>query len=292
RRRPPPRRPRRPRSRRRTPSRSPTPGRSTASAAWWRCATRAARWSSSGPAPTRTTRSTCGATARTRLSCTSTRGTTCRRSWPTTTAPSPPPTSRSTRGRARAASTRDTLSSVDDAAAQIDELRELIRYHNDRYYGLDEPEISDAEYDELVRRLQALEREHPELVTDDSPTQHPGGAPGGSGVSPGGITFSPVAHLVPMLSLDNAFDVDDLAAWAKRLDRLVPEPVAFVGEPKLDGLAISLVYERGRLVRAATRGDGVTGEDVTANVLTIGSVPRRLQLASPPDVVEVRGEVF
>jgi len=169
-----------------------------------------------------------------------------------------------------------------DVNAQVEELRNLIRYHNSRYYELDEPEISDAEYDELVRRLLALEREHPELVTEDSPTQRPGGA----------VTFSPVAHLVPMLSLDNAFDVDDLAAWAKRLDRLVPEPVAFVGEPKLDGLAISLVYEQGRLVRAATRGDGVTGEDVTANVLTIRSVPRRLELTRPPGVVEVRGEVF
>jgi DNA ligase (NAD+) len=165
---------------------------------------------------------------------------------------------------------------------EIEELRQLIWYHNRRYYELDEPEISDAEYDELVRRLVALEAEHPELITEDSPTQRPGGA----------VTFSPVAHLVPMLSLDNAFDLDDLAAWGKRLERLVPEPVAFVGEPKLDGLAISLVYERGHLVRAATRGDGVTGEDVTANVRTIGSVPRRLKLASPPDVVEVRGEVF
>jgi DNA ligase (NAD+) len=170
----------------------------------------------------------------------------------------------------------------DDAAAEAEQLRDLIRYHNARYYELDEPEISDAEYDELVRRLVAVEREHPELVTADSPTQRPGG----------GATFSPVAHLVPMLSLDNAFDVTDLEAWGKRLERLVPEPVAFVGEPKLDGLAISLVYERGRLVRAATRGDGVTGEDVTANVLTINSVPRRLRLAAPPDVVEVRGEVF
>jgi DNA ligase (NAD+) len=169
-----------------------------------------------------------------------------------------------------------------DVSARIDELRELIRYHNRRYYELDEPEISDAEYDGLVRRLLELEAEHPELVTEDSPTQRPGGA----------VTFSPVAHLVPMLSLDNAFDLDDLAAWGKRLERLVPEPVAFVGEPKLDGLAISLVYEQGRLVRAATRGDGVTGEDVTANVLTIRSVPRRLKLASPPAVVEIRGEVF
>ena len=165
---------------------------------------------------------------------------------------------------------------------EIEELRRLIRYHNRRYYELDEPEVSDAEYDELVRRLVALEAEHPELITEDSPTQRPGGA----------VTFSPVAHLVPMLSLDNAFDLDDLHAWGKRLERLVPEAVAFVGEPKLDGLAISLVYERGHLVRAATRGDGVSGEDVTANVRTIGSVPRRLRLASPPDVVEIRGEVF
>jgi DNA ligase (NAD+) len=169
-----------------------------------------------------------------------------------------------------------------DVSSEIDELRELIRHHNRRYYELDEPEISDAEYDGLVGRLLELEAEHPELLTEDSPTQRPGG----------GVTFSPVAHLVPMLSLDNAFDLADLEAWGKRLERLVPEPVAFVGEPKLDGLAISLVYERGRLVRAATRGDGVTGEDVTANVLTVKSVPRRLKLVSPPDVVEVRGEVF
>jgi DNA ligase (NAD+) len=171
---------------------------------------------------------------------------------------------------------------VEDTAALIDELREQIRFHNARYYELDEPEISDAEYDELVRRLLALEADHPELITEDSPTQRPGGA----------VTFSPVAHLVPMLSLENAFHLGDLEAWGKRLERLVPDPVSFVGEPKLDGLAISLVYERGRLVRAATRGDGVTGEDVTANVLTIGSAPRRLKLPSPPDVVEVRGEVF
>src|SRR2546423_3955310 len=164
----------------------------------------------------------------------------------------------------------------------MEELRDQIRYHNARYYEFDEPEIADAEYHGLVRRLLALEAEHPELITEDSPTQRPGGA----------VTFSPVAHVVPMLSLDNAFDLEDLLAWGRRLERLVPEPVAFVGEPKLDGLAISLVYERGHLVRAATRGDGVTGEDVTANVLTIRSVPRRLRLTSPPAVVEARGEGF
>src|SRR6476660_112603 len=100
---------------------------------------------------------------------------------------------------------------MEDAAARIDELRDLIRYHNARYYELDEPEVSAAEYDELVRRLLALEAEHPELITPDSPTQRPGWA----------ATFSPVAHLVPMLSLDNAFDLADLEAWGKRLERLV-----------------------------------------------------------------------
>jgi DNA ligase (NAD+) len=171
-----------------------------------------------------------------------------------------------------------------EAAERAVELRRLIDYHNTRYYELDEPEVSDAEYDELVAELRRIESDYPELITPDSPTQRPGGA-----VS---ATFSPVTHLVPMLSLDNAFDLSDLLAWGKRLERLVPEPVAFVGEPKLDGLAVSLTYEDGRLVRAATRGDGVTGEDVTANVRTIGSVPRRLKVHDPPSVMEVRGEVF
>ncbi len=175
-----------------------------------------------------------------------------------------------------------------DPAARVRELTDLIRDHNERYYEADEPEISDAEYDELVRELAGLEAEHPELADPDSPTRRPGGA--------ASATFSPVVHRVPMLSLDNAFDLSDLLAWGKRLERLVPEPVAFVGEPKLDGLAISLTYEGGRLVRAATRGDGVTGEDVTANVLTIPSVARRLKIGlnrlASPSVVEVRGEVF
>lgn len=177
----------------------------------------------------------------------------------------------------------------DDPAARADELRALIAHHNQRYYELDDPEVSDAEYDDLVRELARIEADHPELVTDDSPTRRPGGAAPSSD-SP--VTFSPVTHLVPMLSLDNAFDLSDLLAWGKRLERLVPEPVAFVGEAKLDGLAVSITYEDGRLIRAATRGDGVTGEDVTANVLTIDSVPRRLALADPPSVLEVRGEVF
>ncbi len=172
----------------------------------------------------------------------------------------------------------------DDVAARAAELRERIGYHNARYYEHDDPEISDAEYDALVRELVGIEADHPELVTPDSPTRRPGGA--------ASVTFSPVTHVVPMLSLDNAFDLTDLLAWGKRLERLVPESVAFVGEPKLDGLAVSLTYEDGRLVRAATRGDGVTGEDVTANVLTIAAVPRRLRLSDPPAILEVRGEVF
>src|SRR5688500_15253983 len=130
-----------------------------------------------------------------------------------------------------------------DDAALIGALREQIRYHNDRDYEPDGSEASDAEYDELVRRLLALEADHPELVTEDSPTQRPGGA----------VTFSPVAHLVPMLSLDNAFQLGDLEAWGKRLERLVPDQVAFVGEPMLDGLAISIVYELGRLMYDAPR---------------------------------------
>jgi DNA ligase (NAD+) len=176
-----------------------------------------------------------------------------------------------------------------DPAARAEELRELIDHHNRRYYELDDPEVSDAEYDDLVGELARIETDHPELVTPDSPTRRPGGA----APSPDGpVTFSPVTHLVPMLSLDNAFDLSGLLAWGKRLERLVPEPVAFVGEPKLDGLAVSLTYEDGRLIRAATRGDGVTGEDVTANVRTIDAVPRRLRLAEVPSVLEVRGEVF
>ncbi|MGH9002686.1 MAG: NAD-dependent DNA ligase LigA, partial [Acidimicrobiia bacterium] len=181
------------------------------------------------------------------------------------------------------------MDAYDDPGARAGELRRLIDHHNQRYYELDDPEVSDAEYDELVRELARIEADHPELATPDSPTRRPGGA-APSPDSP--VTFSPVTHRVPMLSLDNAFDLSDLLAWGKRLERLVPEPVAFVGEPKLDGLAVSLTYEDGRLIRAATRGDGVTGEDVTANILTIESVPRRLALTGPPRVMEVRGEVF
>ena len=169
-------------------------------------------------------------------------------------------------------------------ATRVEELRALIEYHNERYFVEDAPEISDAEYDALMRELKELESAHPELVTTESPTQRPGGA--------ASATFAPVQHVTPMLSLDNAFSRDDLFSWHDRIVKLVPGPIVFVGEPKLDGLAISLLYEDGRLTRAATRGDGVTGEDVTANIATIGSIPKRLVNGALPNRLEVRGEVF
>jgi DNA ligase (NAD+) len=172
----------------------------------------------------------------------------------------------------------------DVAAARAPELRGLIQHHTDLYYLADEPEISDAEFDELVQQLRAIEERWPDLLTADSPTQHPGGSVGS--------TFAPVTHVMPMLSLDNAFSLEDLVAWGVRVERIVSDPMRFVTEPKMDGLAISLLYENGRLVRGATRGDGVTGEDVTANVRTIASLPKRLDGANPPAVLEVRGEVF
>jgi DNA ligase (NAD+) len=171
-----------------------------------------------------------------------------------------------------------------DPAARAEALRDQIRYHNDRYYGDDEPEVADAEYDELVRELRAIEEEFPDLITPDSPIQLPGAA--------AGSTFAAVEHVVPMLSLDNAFSLEDLEAWGERIVKLVTDPVRYVCEPKMDGLAISLLYEKGRLVRAATRGDGVVGEDVTANVATITSVPKQLMGKRVPAVLEVRGEIF
>ena len=172
---------------------------------------------------------------------------------------------------------------MSDDATRIEVLRAEIRLHDERYYGRDEPEISDAEYDALVRELRDLEQLHPELITPDSPTQQPGHSAASS--------FEPVEHRVRMLSLDNAFSRDDLVAWGNRIARLVDAPISYVAEPKLDGLAISLQYERGRLVVGATRGDGATGEDVTENVRQIDAIPQRL-VGDVPDLVEVRGEVF
>ncbi len=168
---------------------------------------------------------------------------------------------------------------------RVAELRAAIRYHDERYFGRDDPEISDADYDDLMRELRELEAANPDLVTADSPTQQPGRARVPT-------PFSEVRHLQPMLSLDNAFSEEELTAWGERIAKLVTEPMTFVGEPKLDGLAISLLYEHGLLVRGATRGDGTTGEDVTANVLTIDDLPRRLEGTGHPATLEVRGEVF
>ena len=171
-----------------------------------------------------------------------------------------------------------------DAVARVEELRTLIAYHNQRYYEFDEPEVSDAEYDALLLELRALEEAHPDLVVPDSPTQRVQGW--------ASVTFSPVVHRVPMMSLDNAFDAGELDAWGARVARgLAGAAAQYVCELKIDGLAMSIRYERGRLVQAATRGDGQVGEDVTANVATIAVVPRRLA-AGAPEVLEVRGEVY
>lgn len=164
-----------------------------------------------------------------------------------------------------------------------DELSALIEHHNARYFEHDEPEISDGDFDALVRELRALVAEHPELDDSDLPIHRPGGAPS--------ATFAPVQHVVPMFSLDNAFSRDDLDAWGERLAKVV-SGARFVAEPKMDGLAISLLYRDGVLDVGATRGDGVTGEDVTANVATIGELPQRLHTTKPPGLLEVRGEVY
>ena len=168
----------------------------------------------------------------------------------------------------------------------IQELRDQINHHNYLYYVLDEPSLPDAEYDRLMRELQALENEHPELVTSDSPTQRVGGAPLSG--------FTEVQHERPMLSLDNAMNAEEFAAFDQRVrDRLKSsEEIEYACEPKLDGLAISLLYIDGLLERAATRGDGETGEDVTQNVRTIKNIPLRLIGEDVPERIEIRGEVY
>jgi DNA ligase (NAD+) len=169
--------------------------------------------------------------------------------------------------------------------ARAAELRELIAYHNDRYFGADDPEISDAEYDEMVRELRQIETEFPELKPEQSVLDLPGFA--------STTTFAPVAHRLPMMSLDNAMDELELRAWGERVAKgLDNQPSRFVCELKIDGLAISLRYENGSFVQAATRGDGKVGEDVTPNVATIAEVPKRLGGSARPAVLEVRGEVY
>ena len=168
---------------------------------------------------------------------------------------------------------------------QLEELRERIRKHEYAYFVLDRPEISDAEFDALFAELRRLESEHPDLVTPDSPTQRVGGEVGDQ--------FKKVPHRAPMLSLQNAFDESEIRAWDRRVRAVVGEEVRYLVELKIDGLAISLTYREGRLVRAATRGDGAVGEDVTATVRTIGSVPLSMRpLAEMPSEFEVRGEVY
>lgn len=171
-------------------------------------------------------------------------------------------------------------------ALRIEQLREQLNRYSYLYYVLDSPEIPDSEYDRLYRELQQLEQKYPDLVTLDSPTQRVGEQPLKS--------FSQLTHRIPMLSLDNVFSEDELEAFFKRIhDRLgLDEEIAFNAEPKLDGLAVSLVYQQGMFVQAATRGDGTTGEDVTQNVRTIHAVPLRLTGKAYPDLLEVRGEVF
>ncbi|MGZ4152785.1 MAG: NAD-dependent DNA ligase LigA, partial [Actinomycetota bacterium] len=171
-----------------------------------------------------------------------------------------------------------------DAKVRVEELREQLNEHSYRYYVLDDPVVSDAEYDELMRELIALEERFPELVTPDSPTQR-------VGVTPADL-FAPVQHRTPMLSLDNVFDEEDLRAWAARVEREVGEGARYSCELKIDGVAVAITYEDGVLVQGATRGDGRTGEDITANVRTVRSVPQRLRTKNPPRLLEVRGEIY
>ena len=175
----------------------------------------------------------------------------------------------------------------DSVIAEAGLLRDQINQHNYRYHVLDDPQITDQAYDILYRKLQAIEQKHPGLITEDSPTQRVGSAPA--------THFEPVQHEVAMLSIENAFDQAEMQAFDKRLLEMVvssgPELV-YTAEPKLDGLAVSLLYEGGILVRAATRGDGKTGENITANARTLPSIPLRLIGESQPGRIEVRGEVF
>ena len=170
---------------------------------------------------------------------------------------------------------------------QIDNLRKTLRQYEYEYHVLDNPTVPDSEYDRLFHQLKALELEHPEFLTSDSPTQRVGAKPLSG--------FSQIRHEIPMLSLDNAFSDEEFNAFVKRIeDRLIvlPKPLTFCCEPKLDGLAVSILYVNGVLTQAATRGDGTTGEDITANIRTIRNIPLQLLTDNPPTRLEVRGEVF
>lgn len=177
------------------------------------------------------------------------------------------------------------MSEIEERLAK---LRDRIRYHAHRYHVLDSPEVSDAEFDTLVRELKELEAQYPHLITLDSPTQRVGAEPLDA--------FSKVAHVVPMTSLDNAFDEGEMYAWLARIRRLLPEelPLEYVVEPKIDGLAVAVTYENGTFVRGATRGNGRVGEDVSLNLRTVKSVPLRIPRGSDPapSRIEVRGEIY
>lgn len=192
------------------------------------------------------------------------------------------------------------MSSKDIGAVSVDELSEAqaraelkrlvgrIRHHDDLYYRQDAPEISDADYDVLRQRNEAIEARFPNLVRADSPSQRIGAAPAEG--------FGKVRHRVPMLSLANAFDDEDVTQFVERIHRFLgldaSKALAFTAEPKIDGLSISLRYLNGRLTEAATRGDGTEGENVTRNVMTIAQIPHQLKGRNVPDVIDVRGEIY
>jgi len=170
---------------------------------------------------------------------------------------------------------------------ELQQLREQLRRYDYHYYVLDEPLVPDVEYDRCFRALQALEEQHPERITPDSPTQRVGATVSSS--------LEPIAHGVPMRSLSNVFSEEELASFMKRVAEQLErstDDLWFTCEPKLDGLAVNLTYEHGQLTHGATRGDGSVGEDVTSNIKTIPSVPLKLLIDNPPALIEVRGEVI
>ena len=180
------------------------------------------------------------------------------------------------------------MAAAPKAEKRVERLRSRIAHHDHRYYVLDDPEVSDTEYDDLLRELRELEESNPDLVTQDSPTQRVGGRPLDK--------FARVEHAEAMLSLANARNENELRAWAERVERRLERldisgrQIRYVTEPKVDGLAISLTYEDGVFTRGATRGDGRIGEDVTQNLRTIRAIP--LSIEDAPELLEVRGEVY
>ncbi|MRX26937.1 NAD-dependent DNA ligase LigA [Kangiella sp. HZ709] len=178
------------------------------------------------------------------------------------------------------------MSDTKQLEAQLNRLRSEIDEHNYQYYVLDNPQIPDAEYDRLMRQLQQIEADHPELISSSSPSQRVGAKPDSG--------FAQVTHQMPMLSLDNAMDDEEFLSFNKRVKERLKDSqdIEYICEPKLDGLAVSIIYENGLLTRAATRGDGNQGEDITLNIRTLNSVPLKLRSEQPPEVFEVRGEVF